>query len=167
MDVTSLQTLPSEPDTILNAWSSNAIAPETIMLEIPADLRYVHVLGRCACALLEQIDRLVDAEVTLYNLELAIQEIGVNIITHAYAERNGRVTMTATCHVQTKELIVTLEDRGKSFSPEAVAAPELGTLQEHGFGLFLARELVDELHYESYELGNRWRLKKMFVLQEK
>ncbi len=166
MDVTSLQTLPSDPDTILNAWSSNAITSQTIVVEIPADLRYVHVLGRCACALLDQFDRLVDAEVILYNLELAIQEISVNIVTHAYANWKGRVLMTGTCNEQTKQLTITLEDRGKPFNPEAVAAPELGTLQEHGFGLFLARELVDELQYESYEQGNRWRLKKSFVLQE-
>ena len=165
MDVTSLQTLPSEPDTIFNAWSSNEITQETIVLEIPADLHYVHMLGRCACALLEQIDTLVDAEATLYNLELAIQEVGVNIITHAYAGREGRVMMTGTYNEQTKQLIVTLEDRGQSFNPEAVVAPDLGTLQEHGFGLFLARELVDELQYEPYELGNRWCLKKTFVLQ--
>ncbi len=163
--MTSLQTLPHEPDTILTAWSSSAVTPKTIVLEIPADLLYVHVLGRCACALLEQIDTLADAELTLYNLELAIQEIGVNIITHAYANCTGRVVMTGTCNEQTNQIIITLEDNGKPFDPEAVAAPALGTLQEHGFGLFLARELVDELQYESYALGNRWRLKKSFAIQ--
>jgi anti-sigma regulatory factor (Ser/Thr protein kinase) len=141
---------------------SDEIASKSIMLTIPADLAYVHILSRCACALLEQIDELADAEVTLYNLELAIQEIGVNIITHAYADYTGTVVMRCVCDEQARQLSITLDDCGKSFDPAQVAMPAIETLQEHGFGLFLARELLDELTYESSARGNRWRLKKSY-----
>lgn len=140
-----------------------AMGSDTIALQIPADLAFVHLISRCACGVLERYEMLVDAEVTLYNLELAIQEISVNIVTHAYTDSQGHVLTTVRCDEDARQLIVTLEDEGQSFDPTAVADPELGTLQEHGFGLFLARELLDDLSYESIGKRNRWRLCKSFA----
>lgn len=147
----------TEPD------AKNRIS-ESIVLTIPADLQYVHILSRCACALLTELSGLCDAESTLYNLELAIQEVGVNIITHAYADQAGNVVMTAARDDERSKIIITLEDTGKSFDPLAVPTPELGCLQEHGFGLFLATELLDEVQYEIHAAGNRWHLKKSYTL---
>lgn len=138
--------------------------PTHIVLTVPADLQYVHILSRCACALLTEISGLRDAESTLYNLELAIQEIGVNIITHAYADQTGQVIMTATRDEDRSQIIITLDDTGRSFDPLAVPTPTLGSLQEHGYGLFLAHELLDELCYEIRATGNRWYLKKSYAL---
>ncbi|MCB0062939.1 MAG: ATP-binding protein [Caldilineaceae bacterium] len=137
---------------------------KNIVLTIPAELEFVHVLGRCACALLSEIAGLQEAERTLYNLELAIQEIGVNIVTHAYADHSGQVVMTAARNDAHSHIIVTLEDTGNSFDPLAIPAPALGHLQEHGFGLFLAGELLDELQYEIHATGNCWRLKKSYAI---
>lgn len=140
-----------------------AMNSDTIALQIPADLAFVHLISRCACGVLERYELLADAEITLYNLELAIQEIGVNIVTHAYTDSKGHVLTTVRCDEEARQLIITLEDEGKSFDPTKVADPELGTLQEHGFGLFLARELLDDLSYESIGKRNRWRLCKSFA----
>ena len=137
-----------------------------IVLDIPADLQYVHMLSRCACALISELHGLHEADSTLYNLELAIQEIGVNIITHAYAEEQGRVIMTAVHDQIHSEIKITLHDTGVAFDPQAIAAPVLGSLQEHGFGLFLAQELLDELRYETKATGNSWHLKKRYTLHQ-
>lgn len=138
----------------------------TVVLEIPAELRYVHMLGRCACALLSEMDELHEADSTLYNLELAIQEIGVNIITHAYARISGRVTMYAALDNHLPEIHITLEDTGQTFDPQIVPMPKLGTLQEHGYGLFLAHEILDDVRYEVDVDKNRWHLKKNLHFQK-
>jgi len=131
-----------------------------IRLEIPAQLPYIHILSRCACALLEQVENLAEPEVTLYNLELAIQEIGVNIATHAYAEQNGRIQMIATLDQQPTRIVIKLQDTGKAFDPDQVPAPRLGELQEHGFGLFLVHQLMDKVEYQPGANGNFWQLEK-------
>lgn len=146
--------------------NENNVDANHIVLDIPANLQYVYMLSRCACALISESQELHEADSTLYNLELAIQEIGVNIITHAYAERQGRVVMTAIHDREHCEIEITLQDTGTAFNPQAVAAPVLGSLQEHGFGLFLAQELLDELNYEAKPTGNCWHLKKKYMLYQ-
>ena len=49
--------------------------------------------------------------------------------------------------------------------PTVVPAPQLGELQEHGFGLFLVRELMDEVAYQADATGNRWKLVKRFPVE--
>lgn len=134
--------------------------PATIVLETPATLEYINILCRCACALVENINNLEEPEVNLYNLELAIQEIAVNIVKHAYAQREGRIQMTMRLEEQPLRLTILLHDTGKPFDPTLVPPPRLGELQEHGFGLFLVRQLMDVVDYQPSPTGNRWRLVK-------
>ena len=96
-----------------------------------------------------------------YNIELAVQEIAVNIVKHSYAHSSGEILMMVTLSEVPFHLTVVLEDNGISFNPENVPEPRLGELQEHGFGLFLVRQLMDKVEYHSENGRNRWRLVKM------
>lgn len=140
--------------------------PPQIFLEIPAALSHVHLLSRCACALAETIPKLAEPIVNLYNLELAIQEIAVNIVNHAYAGQEGRIGMRLQLSEQPPQLTLWFHDTGASFDPTVVPAPRLGELQEHGFGLFLVRELMDEVEYQASAGGNCWTLVKRFPVEE-
>lgn len=137
-----------------------------IFLEIPATLSHVHLLSRCACGLAETIPNLVEPVVSLYNLELAIQEVAVNIVNHAYAGQEGRIQMRLQLVEQPPQLMLFFYDTGASFDPTLVPPPRLGELQEHGFGLFLVRELMDEVEYQSTTTGNCWKLVKRFPIEE-
>lgn len=143
--------------------------PAGVFLEIPATLGHVHLLSRCACALAETVPNLAEPIVNLYNLELAIQEIAVNIVNHAYAGQEGpqgRIQMRLQLTEQPPALTLFFHDTGASFDPTIVPAPQLGKLQEHGFGLFLVRELMDEVEYQSDVTGNSWKLVKRFPVEE-
>lgn len=144
--------------------SSNSNLDNVIMLDIPAGLAHVHILSRCACALLENVKDVEEREINLYNLELAIQEISVNIVKHAYDQMDGRIRMCVTLEEQPLRLIVILYDTGKSFDPSQIPHPQLGELQEHGFGLFLVQELMDEVEYNHGPTGNQWKLIKNIAL---
>lgn len=141
-----------------------ATTPE-VFLEIPATLGHVHLLSRCACALAETIPNLAEPVVNLYNLELALQEIAVNIVNHAYADRGGRIQMRLRLTEEPPQLTILLHDTGVAFDPTQVPAPRLGELQEHGFGLFLVRELMDEVDYQTGETGNTWKLVKTLPVE--
>lgn len=132
----------------------------TIVVETPATLEHINILSRCACALVEGINNLEEPEINLYNLELAIQEVAVNIVKHAYAQRKGRIRMTMRLEEEPMRLTILLRDTGRSFDPALVPPPRLGELQEHGFGLFLVRQLMDVVDYQPGPAGNMWRLVK-------
>lgn len=138
----------------------NPLLDHCIALDIPAQLPYIHILSRCACALLENVENLAEPEVVLYNLELAIQEIGVNIATHAYTGSGGRIQMSATLDPQPLRIVITLQDTGQPFDPSQVPTPRFGELQEHGYGLFLVHQLMDKVEYRPGQRGNLWQLEK-------
>ena len=150
-----------------NSQSNPAVAltadPSTsakITLDIPAEVQYVNILGACACAFLANLEQLADPEITLYNLELAIQEVSVNIATHAYANSRGRIHMSAVLSHQPLKVTIILQDTGASFNPSLVPQPALGELQEHGYGLFLVTQLMDEVEYKQIDGGSVWKLSK-------
>jgi len=164
VSVPELPPHPRSEEHVMTAAESSFNLANTIIMDIPAGLAHVHILSRCACALLENINNLEEREINLYNLELAIQEISVNIVKHAYAQTDGRIRMCLTLEQQPLRLIITLYDTGKSFDPTQIAQPKLGELQEHGFGLFLVQQLMDEVEYNHSPTGNTWKLIKNIPL---
>ncbi len=90
----------------------------------------------------------------LFDLELAVEEAATNVIEHAYKHKGGRLDIVfATAG---RDVVITLSDRGRPFSPAAVKPPDLHQpLTERpigGLGLHLMRKLMDEVQY-SYADG--------------
>jgi serine/threonine-protein kinase RsbW len=134
---------------------------DSIRLNLPASHKYLHLLGSCIRSVLERVEGLEDAESVAYNVELAAHEIGTNIVDHAYGgTTDGRIDVTLTLGGAGSMLIVDLCDTGRAFDPGAVPEPALGEIQIHGYGLFLARKLMDTVEYTPAPEGNHWRLTK-------
>jgi serine/threonine-protein kinase RsbW len=55
---------------------------------------------------------------------------------------------------------VELRDTGEAFDPADAAEPDLDGVQIHGYGLFLARSLMDEVSYRREQDSNLWQLVK-------
>jgi sigma-B regulation protein RsbU (phosphoserine phosphatase) len=128
--------------------------PRTISLTYPATLEHLSDI-------VAEIRRAAEAygEEFACQIELAASEIVTNIITHACRERSGdlRVQLTLSRH----SLQIDSYDDGDSFDIGQVAVPEPDEMQEGGYGLFVVRQIVDELEYEPATLeGNHWRLVK-------
>ncbi|MCA9914581.1 MAG: ATP-binding protein [Anaerolineae bacterium] len=134
-----------------------------IQITIPADLRYLNVVGSAVHAYLERTDGVEDEHIEdiVYNIQLAVHEVCTNIIEHAY-QFDARKPVQLSFYVSRSEnrLEVVLRDQGRKFDPSAVAAPELGTAQERGLGLFLVYELMDSVDYFHDGIWNRWTLVK-------
>ena len=132
-----------------------------IRLDLPAEHKHLNVIGACLNAVLEQVDQVTDRDMLAYNLELALHETCTNIVEHAYSEQEGRirVAMSVVSNPQ-RQLVVDLHDTGTSFNPTEAEDPDLDGAQVHGYGLFLMRQLLDEVVYRSSEASNHWRLVK-------
>lgn len=135
-----------------------------VNLKIPAELDELHKIGACLHELFDQEYSLPSTDEIVYNIELAIQEIAANIVQHAYAEVDGDIEVEIALSVKSARITIKMRDKGQSFEPEAVNEPELGSLQVHGYGLFLVNHLMDSVNYQNLESGNEWILGKNLPL---
>lgn len=91
-----------------------------------------------------------------YQLELAVEEIFVNIASYAYSPEVGDATVT--CDVSDDSLIatVTFADGGKPFDPlaktDADISAEALMEREGGLGILITKKLMDDISYV-YEDG--------------
>lgn len=87
----------------------------------------------------------------VYAVEMAVDEACTNIIEHAYGGE-GRGDIECTCWVDDGELTVTLRDYGSPFDPSSVPEPDINAgleeRREGGLGLYLIRNLMDEVDFE-------------------
>jgi serine/threonine-protein kinase RsbW len=135
--------------------------PEVVRLDLPASYAYLSLLGACLSDIIARIDGLGEADIVAYNVQLAVHETCTNIIGHAYGEQAaGRIRIEITLQHAPRRLIVDLHDTGRTFDLDAVPEPSLDDVQVHGYGLFLIRELMDEVSYTPRTGDNRWRLVK-------
>jgi len=94
----------------------------------------------------------------IYAVQLATDEASSNIIQHAYGGE-GNEKIEIECDISAGKLIIILRDRGKPFDPGSVPEPnvkaDLSKRKIGGLGMYLMRQLMDEVYYEtSSEAGN-------------
>ncbi len=133
---------------------------ETFYLTLPARYRYLKLIGDCIDALLEELPNRPEKEEIVYGVKLAVHEIANNIIEHAYGNEQGEFKIILQLDTLTHYFVAHLHDSGRAFVPTAVVEPNLDEIQESGYGLFLAEQLMDEVTYRRQPDGNHWRLVK-------
>ena len=99
-------------------------------------------------------------EDTRDTLRLVIQELGTNIVRHAY---NG-LTGTIEAHFKREGVQLIMEFRDfapNSFTaPDEIILPNPESLPSGGWGLYLIHQGVDKVTYERLADGNLWKLLK-------
>ena len=137
------------------------ILTETVLLDTPAESRFLNIISAAIEAYLERVPEIDEREMIIYNLKLAAQECCTNIIDHSYAEGSGgRIGVCLTVLREPRRLVVEFRDTGSSVEPATVTEPQLTVGSVRGYGLFLMHELMDEVNYSQDERGNCWRLEK-------
>jgi serine/threonine-protein kinase RsbW len=148
---------------------------DVIRLDLPANYAYLNVLSACIvatlerargdCSVLEQTPAgqvpAPDPARTAYDVSLAAHEICTNIIQYAYAgQTGGRIQLQMVLEHCPRRIVIEVSDTGRAFDPSLVPEPDLDGGQVHGYGLFLVRNLMDEVAYEARPRSNHWRLVK-------
>ncbi|HZY84496.1 MAG TPA: response regulator [Gemmataceae bacterium] len=106
-------------------------------------------------------------------LAMAVRELGANAIEWGHRNQADRI-VTVTYRIDAAKVVIVIRDHGPGFDPANLphaARPEnplghLGVreslrLREGGFGILMARGLVDELRYN--RTGNEVRLVKYYA----
>jgi len=118
---------------------------ETVRIQFPADKKYLSLIGSLVQELCATVPRLPTS--ASYNIELAVNEAVVNVITHAYHDDpSGKVELAF--HVRRNALEIQIRDWGLSFDPSDIHDPDLDEPHESGYGVYLIRQLMDRASYE-------------------
>lgn len=97
---------------------------------------------------------------TRVNIVLAVQELLVNIVKHAYAGEPGTIDFTLK-HTQERIEFIIEDHATNTFEmPDVIAEPDPLALPEGGMGIFIIHQAFDEVSYSRLDKGNRWKLYK-------
>ena len=129
-------------------------------LDIPATFKYLNVVSGSLTAVLEHADNLLERDILIYNIILAVHETCTNIVEHAYAGGSGRIKIVICLDEKPSYIVVDVYDTGHPFDFGATPVPDLDEALVRGYGLFLIRELMDEVAYWPSTEQNHWRLMK-------
>ncbi len=101
---------------------------------------------------------------TRMQIGVAVEEIFVNIARYAYSPDTGSVTVRLELTEDPAAAAITFTDRGVPYDPLAKADPDVTLPAEErqigGLGIFLTKELMDDMRYEYRDGQNILTLKK-------
>lgn len=97
-------------------------------------------------------------------IELAVEEIFVNIANYAYAPEIGRATVRVSVSDDPLTVTITFIDRGVPYDPLKRSDPDVTLSAEEreigGLGIFMTKKVMDEVAYEYKDGQNVLTLKK-------
>ncbi len=132
-----------------------------IKLEIPASHRFLNVLSGTLGELLSRVDQVDERDTVTYQLQLAAQEVCTNIVDHAYeGNPDGRIEIHIEVDENAHVLNMTFGDTGVGYETGIPAILTIDEPSEGGMGLFLIRQLVDQVDYQRQGDWNVWKISK-------
>jgi serine/threonine-protein kinase RsbW len=100
---------------------------------------------RCRC-------EFAASERLISDVELALQEAVVNVMAHAWEAGVQRpINLALSCDRATLRLDISYQ--GIAFEESAVPPPILDGSSDHGFGLFIMKQLMDEVRHGQHQDG--------------
>lgn len=130
------------------------------------DVQQIRELGRFMKSVSDQVKM---EEGLARQIRLAVEEIVVNVMEYAYPEgEEGIITVEAVS--DDRQLTFVVCDTGVAFAPTSVPEPDINLPAEErspgGLGIFLARKLMDSVHYVRKDGKNILTLIKNIKPQE-
>ena len=118
-------------------------------LQIVANEKNLDTVNEFVNAKLDDVECLPQ---TRMQIELAVEEIFINIASYAYRPDEGPVTIRVTVEDAPIRVILTFIDKGKPFDPVAKKDADVTLPPEEreigGLGIFLVKKTMDSVKYE-------------------
>lgn len=104
-----------------------------------------------------------------FKLRLSIEETVENVVQYAYKDSIGWMEVETNLDDKALMLTVTLKDAGKPFNPLEMPDPDITLSVEEreigGLGIFLCKQLMDEVTYRYEDGCNILTMKKNIAKQ--
>ena len=91
---------------------------------------------------------------TAMRLELIVEELALNIMNYGYESLPGKITLSCkidSTDLQQKKFLLEIRDKGVPFNPlnkpDADTSLDVESREPGGLGIFLTKQIADELKY--------------------
>jgi len=126
---------------------ANSGFSELLNLTKPAETASIEAITTAISAVLEKLG--IDEQKRM-EIDLAVQEALVNAVVHGCKEDASK---SIGCRLEGDaqgRVLITVSDPGPGFRPESLPDPKQPEkiYKDHGRGVYLIRELMDEVHFE-------------------
>ena len=132
-------------------------------IKVKADTAELDNVLSFADAILEELGCSVKAQM---QIDIAIEEIFVNIAHYAYPESEGEAVIYVEPGESGSSVTITFEDEGIQYDPLKNEDPDITLSAEDrpigGLGIFMVKKSMDEVSYEYKDGKNRLTIKKSF-----
>ncbi len=134
---------------LLEIGSPSDVAAQTVVKASIDELSRVHELVHA------ELDRLGCPDRAREQLDIAVEELFVNVASYAYPdatpENPGEVLIHCTCTIEPPSITIDIVDRGIPFDPlakpDAVMPKDIADVPIGGLGILMAKRSVDEMSY--------------------
>ena len=85
-----------------------------------------------------------------HEIDLALQEALANAIIHGCGNDPSKTVEFCVACDESRGMLIVVRDPGPGFDPASIPDPTIGKniFSEHGRGIFLVNQLMDEVHFE-------------------
>ncbi|MBO4450683.1 MAG: SpoIIE family protein phosphatase [Clostridiales bacterium] len=132
-------------------------------LKVNADISELDNVLSFADTILEEAECPAKAQM---QIDIAIEEIFVNIAHYAYPEGQGQATILINADPEAKSVEITFEDEGIPYDPLKNEDPDITLSADDrpigGLGIFMVKKSMDDMSYEYKDGKNRLTIKKSF-----
>lgn len=112
----------------------------------------------------EQLEEAGCPMLTQTTIDIAVEELFVNIANYAYGDGNGKAVVQVSVHEEPLSVEITFIDNGVQYDPLAKADPDttLPAMQRQigGLGIFMVKKSMDDICYEYKDGKNILAIKK-------
>ena len=85
-------------------------------------------------------------------IDVAVEEIFVNIASYAYAPDTGDAVISVETDTEKKQVLITFKDSGVPYNPLEKEDPDVTLSAEErgigGLGIFMVKKSMDDMRYE-------------------
>ena len=113
----------------------------------------------------EQLGEAECSKKTRMTIDVAVEELFVNISSYAYDPKIGTAVVQVSVHNKPLSVEITFIDNGKPYDPLAKTDPDVTLDAEHrqigGLGIFMVKKSMDDVQYEYKDGRNILTIKKV------
>ncbi len=134
-----------------------------VVLQLTGPMDHLRLIWQTGETLLDSVVFDDDPEGTRYNVLVALQEMVTNVLRHGYALDETR-PIEVSFSLTEDSLQIELRDQGPAFDPltydTSECADESMPVEVGGFGIHIARAVMDKVEYQREDGWNTLRLSK-------
>jgi serine/threonine-protein kinase RsbW len=139
---------------------------EEIRLTFPRKVSYLVFATSISKQICQQIIECREDKSFASDVELCVSEACTNAIKYGRsAEKEDNISLYFQIHPD--KLVIKVQDKGSGFNLNKLPAPDLESLPERGYGLYIIRSKMDDVQYSRTEKGNFLTMKKFFKRDSK